>query len=243
MAQGKTKAKQRYLKRKKDRRKHKSKVLGEQQTEEVAARKDVEVNEDDSVLPQSDDSESASRPDITKRPKKRPRLEDEGDENAMIVNENEPSPSPPSRTFPSPEIAAALPSFPLPALPDAPSKSDLALLGLDQALVGADIVPPSTVLPIPTGKEDGGTRLSGRTRKRLRDIGITELFAGEATEVKYCDFTEDVLKCKRLSCPFSYLPRRAQTNFIDPSILLVTSVCLLQQGAVKRWLMCYQLLK
>ena len=42
-----------------------------------------------------------------------------------------------------------------------------------------EIVDPSTVLPIPgEGAEDGGTRLSEKTRRRLKDLGITELFAG-----------------------------------------------------------------
>ncbi|KAF9565389.1 DEAD-domain-containing protein [Agrocybe pediades] len=77
----------------------------------------------------------------------------------------------------TPEVLPALPSFPLPAHPNAPSKSVLALQGLDEALLGAELVSPSTTLSIPLGKDDGGTRLSERMRKRLRDLGITELFA------------------------------------------------------------------
>ena len=85
-----------------------------------------------------------------------------------------------SEEFPAePEVLPTLPLFPLPALPDAPSKSVLARQGLDQALVDAEVVLPSRVLSIPSGKDDGGTRLSDRTRMRLRDIGITELFAGQ----------------------------------------------------------------
>ena len=76
------------------------------------------------------------------------------------------------------EVPPTLPFFPLPALPDAPSKSVLAFQGLDQALVDAEVVLPSRILSIPSGKDDGGTRLSDRTRSRLKDIGITELFAG-----------------------------------------------------------------
>lgn len=85
----------------------------------------------------------------------------------------------PSATrFPTPDLSGALPSFPLPALPDAPSKSQLAMQGLTKELMGAEFVSASTVLPIPAGNDDGGTRLSEKTRNRLRDIGITELFAG-----------------------------------------------------------------
>lgn len=72
-----------------------------------------------------------------------------------------------------------LPSFPLPALPDAPSKSVLALQGLDRALVGAEIVDSTGLLPIPPdGEDDGGTGLTEKTRKRLLELGIVELFAG-----------------------------------------------------------------
>lgn len=83
-----------------------------------------------------------------------------------------------------PEPASAplptLPSFPLPALPDAPSKSVLALQGLDQALVGAELVDSTGLLPIPPdGEDDGGTGLSEKMRKRLLDLGIVELFAGK----------------------------------------------------------------
>ena len=75
----------------------------------------------------------------------------------------------------------ALPLFPLPVRPDAPSKSVLAMQGLDQALVDAEIVDPNTLLPIPDGQEHGGTMLSEKMRKRLRDLGITELFAGSSS--------------------------------------------------------------
>ncbi|KAF9448312.1 DEAD-domain-containing protein [Macrolepiota fuliginosa MF-IS2] len=71
-----------------------------------------------------------------------------------------------------------LPIFPLPALPNAPSKSTLALQGLDKALIDALVVDPDVVLPVPAdGPNDGGTRLSEKMRKRLHDTGITELFA------------------------------------------------------------------
>jgi ATP-dependent RNA helicase DDX51/DBP6 len=72
-----------------------------------------------------------------------------------------------------------LPSFPLPTPPDAPPISVLALQGLDQALVDAEIVDPTTILPIPPdGDYDAGTSLTERTRRRLKELGITELFAG-----------------------------------------------------------------
>ncbi|KIK62486.1 hypothetical protein GYMLUDRAFT_501630 [Collybiopsis luxurians FD-317 M1] len=88
-------------------------------------------------------------------PSKRPRV--------AVEHENVPN---------SPTPQPALPSFPLPALPNAPSKTTLALQGLDKALVDADIIPPSKTLPI-----NDSQGLSEKMRKRLLDLGITELFA------------------------------------------------------------------
>ncbi|KAG1821830.1 P-loop containing nucleoside triphosphate hydrolase protein [Suillus subaureus] len=77
----------------------------------------------------------------------------------------------------SPELQMSLPVFPLPILPDAPPKSILALQGLDQALVQAEVVNPSSRLPIIPKGDDARTGLSERTRRRLIELGITELFA------------------------------------------------------------------
>ncbi|KAG2157941.1 P-loop containing nucleoside triphosphate hydrolase protein [Suillus bovinus] len=71
----------------------------------------------------------------------------------------------------------SLPVFSLPTLPDAPPKSVLALQGLDQALVEAEVVNPSSRLPILPEGDDVRTGLSERTRRRLIELGITELFA------------------------------------------------------------------
>lgn len=75
----------------------------------------------------------------------------------------------------------SLPSFPEPAAPNAPSKSVLAMQGIDKALVHAEIINPTTVLPILPSGVDERTRLSERTRKRLLELGITELFAGQGS--------------------------------------------------------------
>jgi hypothetical protein len=78
----------------------------------------------------------------------------------------------------SPAPLPGLPSFPPPALPNPPSKSLLALQGLDQALVDAEVVDPATLLTISLESEATETGLGERTRKRLIELGITELFAG-----------------------------------------------------------------
>lgn len=93
----------------------------------------------------------------------------------MDVQDRAVTPDVPRR---SPTPPAALPSFPIPAQPDAPSKADLALQGLDKALFNAELVDSTQVLSIPADENDGGTNLSLRTRKRLHELGITELFAG-----------------------------------------------------------------
>lgn len=76
---------------------------------------------------------------------------------------------------------APLQRFPLPVLQNAPSKSSLALQGLDRALVDAEIILASRTLRIPTeGDKDEGTDLglSEKMQKRLIELGIEELFAG-----------------------------------------------------------------
>ncbi|KAF5371841.1 hypothetical protein D9615_009537 [Tricholomella constricta] len=181
----KTKAKQRYLRRKKERRKHRPKTLAA--SGDVTESNDASDEGGEASPSQDEDLEKPAvqqvvietGEDTTKRPKKRKKTANEELEDVeMVAVENisrqldestkllEPHPPP-----------DALPSFPLPALPDAPSKSALALQGLDKALVDAEIVDPTIVLPIPDGEDDDGTMLSERTRKRLKDVGITELFA------------------------------------------------------------------
>ncbi len=116
-------------------------------------------------------------PKSSKPPKKRRKVEAEPEENTMDVDEE-----PNTSNIPHPVTVTdpgTLPSFPLPALPNLPSRQDLALQGLDQALVDAEFIDPSTSLPIPLGgEEDGGTNLSERSRKRLHELGVAHLFAG-----------------------------------------------------------------
>ncbi|KAG5642422.1 hypothetical protein DXG03_002796, partial [Asterophora parasitica] len=194
-AKEKTKAKQRYLRRKKERRKHRPKTStapgnaakyddesDESEEEESAQEKeDLELPAvQELVLDAAEDAATV------KRPKKRRKTTEEEPEDvnmaapADVSTGLEQLTDHPETTEPD-QLPGTLSSFPLPALPDAPSKSTLALQGLDKALVDAELVDPTQLLPIPDGEEDGGTMLSERTRKRLKDVGITELFAGTAT--------------------------------------------------------------
>lgn len=81
----------------------------------------------------------------------------------------------------SPSPAAALPLFPPPRRPDAPSKTTLALQGLDKALTQAEFVDGNRVISISSLSDSGGygTKLSEKIRKRLGELGISELFAGQ----------------------------------------------------------------
>ena len=72
----------------------------------------------------------------------------------------------------------ALPQFPLPTRPDAPSKTELALQGLDRAQIEAELVDPNSTLPINLDPDGSQSLLDLKTRKRLIDLGINVLFAG-----------------------------------------------------------------
>jgi ATP-dependent RNA helicase DDX51/DBP6 len=92
----------------------------------------------------------------------------------------EPPPQSPGRRSPtSTPPPSSLPLFPLPSRPDAPEKSELASQGLDRALARAQLVDPSLSTPLSFDEDDdANTGLSVRMLRRLRDLGITELFAG-----------------------------------------------------------------
>lgn len=73
-----------------------------------------------------------------------------------------------------------LPSFPSPTAPRAPSKSVLAMQGVDKALIRAEVINPNAVTPLSTAEHDPyDSGLSSKTRRRLLDLGISELFAGQ----------------------------------------------------------------
>ncbi|KAF7312084.1 ABC protein [Mycena indigotica] len=167
----KTKAKQRYLKRKKERKKNKPKSAAR------PTHKDAEQSESDSG--EDDDEEEPPLPNVQvveKPPKKRQKIEVQQEMEDVEMDEEPVNTQ--QQTNVIPQDLPPLPSFPLPEHPDAPSKSDLALQGLDQALIDAELVNASRLLPIPpNGEEDGGTGIGEKMRRRLVDLGIVELFA------------------------------------------------------------------
>jgi ATP-dependent RNA helicase DDX51/DBP6 len=209
--QGKTKAKQRYLKRKKEKRKHRKAAAPKTKVPPILRQSE---SNDHGAVDREDNSEEVSsdgervyeegeggkkvsyRETAKERPAKRRKLEHVAEDvDMMEVSVWNTSPNEPDsavlepRKLPTP---VALPRFPLPVLPNAPSQSVLALQGLDPALVDAEIVDPSTSLAIsPDAKEDTTTGLSQRMRRRLGELGINELFAGTVSPVNL--FRNEVL--------------------------------------------------
>ncbi|KAG1831991.1 hypothetical protein DFJ58DRAFT_848085 [Suillus subalutaceus] len=225
----KTKAKTRYLKQKKSRRQIR-KSAAPKQTNSAAQRRG-ETDEEDSNDTESEDHAPRERPSNgsrskelketqeggkDERPKKKRRKsslsyteeggdhmsEIEGVEVANEVDSRGPLPAAAPRTSSKfPESHMSLPVFSLPTLPDAPPKSILALQGLDQALVEAEVVNPSSRLPIIPKGDDARTGLSERTRRRLIELGITELFAGSSTTRRPLYTPFDLLQDVCVSAP------------------------------------------
>ncbi|PVG04309.1 DEAD-domain-containing protein [Serendipita vermifera] len=68
-------------------------------------------------------------------------------------------------------------SFPMPSQPAPISKAQLALQGMDKAMLDAEIIDPRKTERLNSDTGGTVTRLSRRMRKRLDDMEITELFA------------------------------------------------------------------
>jgi len=72
----------------------------------------------------------------------------------------------------------ALPRFPLPKQPEAPSPAVLYLQGVDEALIEAEVVDPARTIPFFANDQEDASGLSLKARQRLSQLGISELFAG-----------------------------------------------------------------
>ncbi|EIW57320.1 DEAD-domain-containing protein [Trametes versicolor FP-101664 SS1] len=199
-SKGKTKAKKRYLKAKKERRKNRTKVVvkGEPSGEPSTQKKRDESSSSESESSESDGDASGNGSEAVEptpakraqkdgsRPKKRRKLDTpEAEDVPRATTPKETSIPPVTLRARSPTPPATLPVFPQPRRPDAPSKSVLALQGLDKALIEAQVVDPATTLPLEKDYEsrDERTGLSGKMRKRLQELGIAELFAVQTAVV------------------------------------------------------------
>ncbi|KAF8577584.1 ATP-dependent RNA helicase [Ramaria rubella] len=85
---------------------------------------------------------------------------------------------------------APLAAFPMPSAPVAASQKSLALQGLDPGLIDAEIVDSSRTAPIDSSGTDSLTTplnlgLSIKTRNRLKELGISELFAVQTALIPF----------------------------------------------------------
>jgi len=180
--QAKTKAKKRYLKAKKERRKQrKISVRGGGLPEEEAGENPEDAPPENAstvidLTQLAEQSRFTAEDDSKKRKKRRlDRSTAEGsgeDQQSQPVEADDPNPVDESGSN------RALPRFPLPTRPDAPSKTELALQGLDRAQIEAELVDPNCTFSIDLDADNNQSVLSLKTRKRLIDLGVNELFAG-----------------------------------------------------------------
>lgn len=185
------------MKRKKERKKHRKVATGSKRTTEPTAN----GVDNDEGSGGEDEENLAEEPRAPKEPPRKRRKVDRDDEDeSSSLSSSESSDedkqeetkepvAPPSSTphphSPTPPLPS-LPVFPLPVAPDAPSKATLALQGLDKALLTAELIDPTLSVPLDSIDKHVGRSvsqnvqpvLSEKMKKRLRELGIVELFAG-----------------------------------------------------------------
>jgi ATP-dependent RNA helicase DDX51/DBP6 len=206
--QTRTKAKNRYLKGKKERRKQRRALANANKSKPSitkALSSDGEVEDDEDMVevvdadevqtpPQSavdvemEDSNPPppleTRPPKERRPKKKRRKETAEEAQQVVPEDIETTrTTPPAKDVvevpSSVPVDVYIPSFPLPSQPPMASKAQRTLQGMDSAMLDAEIVDPTLTSSLYTDGQNIGKLLSPRMLKRLADIGVTELFAGE----------------------------------------------------------------
>lgn len=126
--------------------------------------------------------------------------------------------------------AVPLAAFPMPSEQVAASQKALVLQGLDPRLIEAEIVDSTRTIPM--DGPDAGPCLGSKTRMRMKELGITELFAGN---IFYQSTSKiNILLCFRQYNPLSYRSCFPLRLISVPStsriIRLVTCVFPLRQG-------------
>ena len=190
---GKTAAKLRYLKKKKERRKaRKSAAVA---TSKHSAPQKQGEEENASVSESEGSSGEDAQPEVLKPSRKKRKtiaVEDAEQQGATAeVLEDDEADMPKER---SPIPTTTFPSFSAPVAPNAPSKSELALQGVDKALLDAETISSTHTLPLDafcTGSSSDAQRLpvlSDRMKRRLLELEIVELFAGEYHICSYCEY-------------------------------------------------------
>jgi len=178
-SQAKTKAKARYLKAKKERRKQRRLSIHDGIRTEGDNPTDVPPENSPTVinLAQLTGRSKPASEDGSKKWKKR-KLDHSIQEGSAEDHLPPPIGADEPNFGDDPESNRALPLFPLPIRPDAPSKTELALQGLDRAQIGAELVDPNSTLSIDMDADNNSSALGLNTRRVLIDLGINELFAG-----------------------------------------------------------------
>jgi len=174
----KTKAKKRYLKAKRERRKQRkistqSGLLPEGETADNP--EDAPPENTSTVI---DPTQLTARlGDDSSRRKKR-KLDHSVAEGSVEDQQSQPVEADEPKSLDEQGSNRPLPRFPLPTLPDAPSKTELALQGLDRAQIEAELVDPNCTLSIDLDADNSQSALSLKIRKRLTNLAVNELFAG-----------------------------------------------------------------
>jgi ATP-dependent RNA helicase DDX51/DBP6 len=182
ISQAKTKAKKRYLRAKKERRKQRKistgdSILPEGETGDNP--EDAPPGKTSTVIDLIEPTEhSRFVVEDDSRERKKRKLDHSIEEGSAEDNQPRPVEVDGPNPVDEPGSNHSLPLFPLPTRPDAPSKIELALQGLDKAQIEAELVDPSSTLSIDLDADDDRSALGLKTRKRLIDLGINELFAG-----------------------------------------------------------------
>ncbi|KAG8965381.1 ATP-dependent RNA helicase dbp6 [Tulasnella sp. 408] len=202
-------------------RRKKDKKKARQATETATGRPGVENQEQDVKIQEGKDNQDAGMQNAREehRPKKRRKVAfvekeadlkeqdasgDDGDDEQMEDEQShqlEQDPDEPTPGF--------LPTFPRPRKPRAPSAAVLYRQGLDKALAQAKIVESSATLPLKPPEVDEVDEgnvdefgLSQRMRKRLGELEITELFAGNVLIISLEQRITDLMGLQTALLPF-----------------------------------------
>ena len=241
----KTKAKARYLKAKKERRKKRNALNVPQvaakpasdlqklsgSSEEDSSDGETTAEEQSMVQLPAAASMSGTEAEVIKPLKKRRKNQaGSGDEKMDL---DQPPILEQGPALGTGQEAAPLRSFPVPKQPEPPSKSVLARQGLGQSLANAEVIDPQTTISLQ--EENHVTRgLSTRMRKRLGELGITELFASKPLCTPHLGSSLILIVQFRLLFFRSSSPIQAQDHAsIDLMILRGMSSQVHQQGVAK----------
>ena len=177
---------------------------------------------------------SVAEVEVIKPPKKRRKNQGGSEDERMDVDQPPALERGPALDTAQDE-AEPLRSFPVPKQPEPPSRSALVLQALDQSLANAEVIDPQTTISL-LEENHVAKRLSARMRKRLGEIGITELFASKPPRTSQPGKSPTLVFQFRLLSSRSSSPIRTRNQTpIDLMILQGTSSQVPQRGVAKHW--------